>query len=278
MDVLKRNGEVQPFDKEKFIDSLSKAGFTEEEINTAYSKIEGSLYDGIPTDEIYDKALEELKKTNDIEPVIKYSLKKAVMELGPTGFPFEQLVSRIFQEKGYKTETGLMIPGNCIDHEVDVIAYNEKELILIEAKFHNDQHIKSDTKVALYIKARFDDLLNSAITIDGKEYKDHKAMLITNTGFTNNSKKYGKCVGTFEMISWTYPKRNGLLKMIEEVKIHPVTSIPQLSKAEKLELVEQGCIYCKDLIDDPGCLERAKVTGSKRDEVIETAKLICKGH
>lgn len=278
MDVLKRNGEIEAFDKEKFINSLSKSGFTEEEINTAYSNIESSLYNEIPTDEIYDKALEELKKTNDIEPVVNYSLRKAVMELGPTGFPFEQLVSRIFQEKGYKTETGVMIPGKCIDHEVDVIAYNEEELILVEAKFHNDQHTKSDTKVALYVKARFDDLFDSTISIGGKDYKNHKGILITNTGFTNNSKRYVKCVGTFEMISWTYPRGQGLLKMIEEVKIHPVTSIPQLSRAEKLELIEQGCIYCKDLLEDPTCLEKAKVTGSKREEVLGTAKLICKDH
>lgn len=276
MQVLKRNGEFELFDKEKFIDSLSKSGFTPEEIDSAYSKIEKTLYEGISTDEIYDKALKELKNADDVEPVIKYSLKKAVMELGPTGFPFEQLVSKIYQEMGYQTETGIMLPGNCIEHEVDVIAYKKDELILIEAKFHNDQNTKSDTKVALYVKARFDDLSQTIINIGGKDYKNHKSILITNTGFTDNSKKYARCAGTFDMISWTYPRRNGLLKMIEDVRIHPVTSIPQLSKAEKLNLIEQGCIYCKDLIEDPSCLERARITGSKREEVLKTAQIICR--
>lgn len=275
MNVTKRNGEVEIFSKEKFLDSLSKSGFSKEKINEAFDEIENNLYEGIGTDEIYKKALSVLESSKNLEPVIKYSLKKAVMELGPSGFPFEKLVSKIYQENGYKIETGLMLQGGCIDHEVDVIAFNEKELVIIEAKFHNEQKIKSDTKDALYVKARFDDLANSTFDIDGKEYKNPKFVLITNTGFTNNSKKYVSCVGTFELISWSYPKRNGLLKMIEDAKIHPVTSIPQLSKAEKLNLIEQGCIYCKDLINNPEFLDKAKVTGSKRDEVLETAKLIC---
>ena len=277
MEVLKRNGESEPFDKIKYVDSLSKAGFPESQIERAFKTIEASLYDGITTEEIYDKSLEVLKSEAEVEPVIKYSLKKAVLDLGPSGFPFEKLVSKIYEERGYKTETGVMLSGKCIDHEVDIVAYKENELILIEAKFHNDPQIKTDTKVALYVKARIDDLLDSTFEIDENEYKMTQALLITNTGFTNNSKGYVQCVGTFDMISWSYPKRNGLLKMIEDERIHPVTSIPQLSKKEKTELIEMDCIYCKDLLEDPGCLERARVTGSKREEVLQTAKLICKG-
>lgn len=276
MKVLKRNGETEPFDKNKFVISLERAGFESEEINTTLTEIEEYLYDGITTDEIYKKSLKILKNNEIAEPIIKYSLKKAVLELGPSGFPFEQLISKIYQENGYKTETGLMIKGRCIEHEIDIIAYNENELIFIEAKFHNDQNLKSDTKVALYVKARYDDLLDSSVTIEGKERKITKALLITNTAFTNNSKKYVECVGTFDMISWTYPKRKGLLKMMEDAKIHPITSIPQLSKSEKNNLIELGCIYCRDLIKNPDFLNMAKVTGSKRTEVLNTAKIICK--
>jgi Holliday junction resolvase-like predicted endonuclease len=275
MEITKANGEKEPFDKSKFIDSLKKAGFSEAQIGGALNKIEDSLYEGITTDEIYDRALEALKDIDEVQPIVKYSLKRAVLELGPTGFPFEQVVSRVYEEMGYKISTGTMLSGKCIDHEVDIIAYKDKELILIETKFHNDPKIKTDTRVALYVKARYDDLLNTTIEIDGKDREVTQALLITNSAFTNNSKRYVKCVGTFDMISWTYPKRNGLLKMIEDVQIHPITSIPYLSKAEKTELIEQGCVFCKDLIQNPQFLEKAKVTGSKRDQVLETAKLIC---
>ena len=187
MEVIKRNGELEEFDKEKFTSSLAKSGFTEEEISKAFEEVTENLHKGITTDEIYVQALEILQKESEsVEPVIKYSLKKAILELGPSGFPFEQLISRLYEEEGYKVQTGVMLSGKCIDHEMDVIAYNDTELILIEAKFHNDPHIKSDTKVALYVKARYDDLLDSVFEIDGKERKVTKALLITNTSFTNN--------------------------------------------------------------------------------------------
>jgi hypothetical protein len=118
-------------------------------------------------------------------------------------------------------------------------------------------------------------LLDLEFEIDDKFRKVTKALLITNTGFTDNSIKYVECVGTFDLISWTYPKNKGLLQMIEETKIHPITSIPELSKAEKLSLIEQGGIYCKDLLNDPDILEKANVTASKRNQVIESAKIIC---
>lgn len=276
MDVTKRNGEIEPFNKDKFVESLSKSGFSEDEINLAYENVKDSFHEGITTDEIYRKTLEVLKKTEEFEPIVKYSLKRAVMELGPSGFPFEELVSRIYQEKGYKTENGLMIPGKCIEHEVDVVAYNKDELILIEAKFHNDQNTKSDTKVALYVKARFDDLKDSVFEIDGESRVITKFILLTNTGFTNNAKKYAKCTGTFEMISWTYPKRNGLLKMIEDEKIHPITSIPELSKAQKDSLIKLGCIYCKDLKNNNNFLDMIGVKGEKKDKVLKIVDAVCR--
>jgi len=276
MEVTKMNGEREPFDKEKFLSSLAKAGFSELEIDRALSHIEYSLYDGMTTDEIYDKALDALKKGENIEPVIKYSLKRAILELGPTGFPFEQLIARLYKEKGYEVQTGVMLQGNCVDHETDIIAYKDDELIVIEAKFHNDQHVKSDTKVALYVKARYDDLLGLDFKIENKIRKITQAILITNTGFTDNSRKYAKCVGTFDMISWSYPKNAGLLRMIEDAKIHPITAIPTLSKKEKMDLIGLGCIYCKDLLLNPDFLKEADVRSSKIDTILETVKLICK--
>lgn len=276
MDIKKRNGELEPFDKEKFVFSLKKAGFNETQIDNALVEIEGILFDGISTDEIYDRALDILKNTEEIEPMVKYSLKRSVLELGPSGFPFEQLVSRIYQEMGYTTATGVMLKGHCIEHEIDVVAYKGDELILIEAKFHNEQSMKSDTKVALYVKARFDDLKDIFFDIDNKKMKLTRGVLITNTGFTNNSKKYVSCVNTFDMISWSYPKGNGLLKMIENYNIHPVTSIPRLSQKEKMDLIDRGYIYCKDLLNNPEILNTIRSTSSKKEEILDIARSICK--
>lgn len=275
MEVIKRDGTSEEFNEQKFLNSLEKAGFSDLEIKIALEKTKESLYDGITTDLIYEKAWETLKNIQNVEPIVKYSLKRAILELGPSGFPFEQLVAKIYQELGYKTLTGIMLEGKCIDHEIDVIAYKENELLLIEAKFHNEQSMKSDTKVALYVKARFDDLINIKFDIDGKKRKMTRGVLITNTGFTNNSKKYIKCVDTFDMISWSYPKDQGLLKMIEDHHIHPITSIPKLSQREKGELIEAGYIYCKDILKNPNILDQFKIVGEKKNEILKFARIIC---
>ena len=201
-----------------------------------------------------------------------------MLELGPSGFPFEKLISRIYEENGYTTQTGIVLQGNCIEHEIDIVAYNEDELILIEAKFHNEQHTKSDTKVALYVKARYDDLLDSIFEFEGKERKVTEALLITNTGFTNNSKRYVECAGTFKMISWTYPRSAGLLKMIEDAHIHPITSITELSKSEKMTLIDNGIIYCKDLARDPDILRVLNASKEKEARILELSRQICNGH
>jgi len=276
MEVKKRNGELESFDKEKFIDSLKKAGFNEPQINHALLEIEETLFNGITTDEIYNKALDVLKNTEEIEPIVRYSLKRSILELGPSGFPFEQLVARIYQEMGYETIIGLTLRGHCIEHEIDVVAHKGDELLLIEAKFHNESSMKSDTKVALYVKARFDDLSGILFDINNKKIKMTRGVLITNTGFTNNSKKYVKCVNTFDMISWSYPKGKGLLKMTEDFNIHPITSIPTLSKREKMDLIDKGYIYCKDILANPGILDTVRITGHKKDEILKIAKFVCK--
>jgi len=242
MQIKKRNGDLETFDKQKFVESLEKSGFQESQINQALKEIEDTLFDGISTDEIYDRALDALKGTEEIEPMVKYSLKRAILELGPSGFPFEKFIARVYSELGYTTTTGIILQGHCIEHEIDVVAYKGDELFLMEAKFHNDQHLKSDTKVALYVKSRFDDLSGIEFDIDGKKMKLTRGILVTNTSFTNNARRYIKCVGTFDILSWSYPKGNGLLKIIEDLHIHPITSIPRLSQREKMELIENGFI------------------------------------
>lgn len=277
-EVLKRNGQREIFSEEKFTQGLQRAGFESNEIEAALIEVKKHLYDGIPTDDIYKKAHEILRNSENPLPVVRYSLKRSVLELGPTGFPFEKFVARIFEEKGYKTQTGVMLKGHCIDHEIDVLAYKDDELILMETKFHNEPSLKSDTKVALYVKARYEDLQGMEFDIDGKKMKMTKALLITNTAFTENSINYVECHRVYDLISWTYPRHGNLLDLIEEVEAHPITCIPTLSSKEKERLIENGYIYCKDVLGKPEALEKSGVKKSKIDEAMNTIELVCKEH
>ena len=169
--ITKFNGDRDIFDPLKLRESLKRAKAKPETVDKVIAHIESELVDGMSTTEIYKHAFEFLKK-EEKPASIRYSIKKAVMDLGPSGFPFEQFIAQIFIAKGFEATTGVNMMGECVSHEVDVVAWNKEKLIAVEAKFHNQLGIKSDLKVVLYIKARFDDLSTTFFDYGGKRKID----------------------------------------------------------------------------------------------------------
>ena len=274
--VLKSNGTLESFDEQKLIRSLQKSQASEEEILSAVAFVKENLKPNIPTSDLYALAYKTLNTQKKHNPhAIRYALKRSVMNLGPTGFPFERFIARIFEEMGYICDIGVTISGKCIDHEVDIFAHKDKEVICIEAKFHNEPHLKSDTKVALYVKARFDDLLNQKVTVNNNEYVVNKAILITNTTFTDTAHNYVTCVGTFELLSWSRPKEKNLLSYIEELNLYPVTVVPELTKKEIEFLVEQNILTCSDLKKNPNILDQVNIKPNRKKSIIETLSQVC---
>ncbi len=275
--IVKSDGAHEVFSEEKLIRSLRKSGASEEEIVGVVKVVKQKIKSGVTTGDIYALAYKILNSYRKRNPnAIRYSLKKSVMELGPSGFPFEKFVARIFQKLGYKTQTGVMVQGHCIEHEVDVLAYNETDVICVEAKFHNEPHLRSDTKVALYVKARFDDLLKQKIQI-GEEYKHiTRGVLVTNTNFTDTAYQYVGCVNTFELMSWNKPAGKNLLSYIEEFKLYPVGVIPEISRKEIDALIQKDIFTCADLQEHISVLEEIGVRKSKQEIIKNTLEEICK--
>jgi len=273
--ITKANGEQEPFDSAKLENSLLRAGAKAEVVDDILSSIEQELRPGMTTREIYQHAFELLGKKN--RPVaIRYSLRRAIMDLGPSGFPFEKLIAEIFKTKGFQTETDRRITGKCVQHEIDVIAYNETDLYLIEAKFHNQLGVKTDTKVALYVKARYDDLAGVDIRISGENRQMTRGWLITNTKFTQSAIEYGQCQN-LNFVGWNYPSKGNLHDMITESGLHPLTCLTVTSQAEERTLLEKGVVLLRQLVDDSSVLDALGMPESKKEEVIAEAKSVLNG-
>lgn len=265
--VVKADGTRELFDKNKLEYSLKKAGASSKAVQEIISHITAHLSDDITTHEIYKHAFELLQKED--QPIaIKYSLKKAIMDLGPTGFAFEDFIAEIFKQKGYEAETGKIVKGFCVEHEVDVVAWNKEKLIMVEAKFHNELGTRSDLKVALYVKARFEDLMKMKFDFGGERNLD-EGWLITNTKFTSTAIEYGSCQGGIKMIGWNYPPTGNLHDMILEAKLHPLTCLTTLSGRAKKELLLQGVVLCKTLFQRPELLDSVGVIGERKKEVLD---------
>lgn len=266
INVVKADGEREFFDRRKLENSLHRVGADGAIIKKIVDHIEGEIVDGISTSDIYHHAFDLLKKFQ--RPVAtRYSLRRALIGLGPTGFPFELFISEIFKAQGYATLTDQIVQGHCVPHEIDVVAFNDQKLVMSEIKFHNELGFKTDLKVALYVKARVDDLKQNTFMYGGKQRPLDEAWLITNTKFTQTAIDYGTCVG-LKMIGWNYPESGGHLEdLIEKNKLHPVSCLLSLSVGNKQELYRRGVVLCSTLKTNPAVLREIGLTESKTIEV-----------
>ena len=250
--IIKADGNRESFDPEKLRTSLMHSGASEDAIEEVLTHILPELHDDMTTSEIYKHAYSILQ--NISKPIARsYSLRRAVMDLGPSGFPFEDFVAEVLKTQGLKCVTRQTVLGGCVAHEIDVVAYNEKKLIMVEAKFHNELGTKSDLKVVLYMKARFDDLKDNVFDYGGKGRAITDSWLITNTKFSSTAIHYGVCKN-LTMIGWNYPEKGNLQDMIEKESLHPLTCLSSLSSSDKRTLLSAGIVLCSTIKENPKLL------------------------
>ncbi len=270
--ILKTDGTKEEFKSSKLENSLAKAGASSEVKKKIVHHIAKEIEDGMSTTAIYHHAFELLHKFE--RPVAgRYSLKRAIIDLGPSGFPFEKFVAEIFKTKGFETLNDQVVEGTCASHEIDVVAGNENKLIMAEAKFHNELGLKSDLKVALYVKARYDDLKDKEFNY-GKRRKLDEGLLMTNTNFTDKAIGYSKCAGV-RLVGWNYPETGNLHDIIEDAGLHPITCLTSFSANEKRVLMEKGVVLCRSVRDGGEKLSGLGLSADVLSRAVEESKYLC---
>ncbi|HEY4513945.1 MAG TPA: restriction endonuclease [Candidatus Paceibacterota bacterium] len=267
--ITKADGETELFDPSKLAKSLTDSGATPAIRDRVIEHVVRELKPGMTTEDIYKHAFEILRTEEKAPVAARYSVKRAVFELGPSGFPFEQFLAEVLRAHGWSARTGVVLTGRCAPHEVDVLAEKDGRRIGIEAKFHNDPAGKTDIKDALYVHARYQDLTNSP---DGTSRTD-EGWLVTNTRFTQNAIRYAQC-SNLTLIGWDYPHSNGLLNMIEEAKVHPLTCLTTLSGSEKRRLLDNKIVLCKH-VQVGHLLEEYGIRTNQIPKVMEEAGRLC---
>ncbi|MCE4566325.1 restriction endonuclease [Maribellus sp. CM-23] len=267
--VTKGNGEKVLFDAGKLKQALQSSGAGKQEQESIVRLVRDELYDGIPTRKIYQLAFSLLKKES-YKMAGRYRLKNAIMELGPTGFPFEKFVGRVLETMGYQVETGVIVKGKCVQHEVDVVARKNGEMLMIECKFHSDSLTKSGVQVPLYIHSRFLDVKAAWEKQYGTDLQYHGGV-VTNTRFSEDAMSYGTCVGLF-MVSWDFPQGEGLKQYIDKSGLHPLTSLISLSKAQKQQLLEKGIVLCSEITNQPDLLREMGLPEKQINRILREAR------
>ncbi|MCD6660703.1 MAG: restriction endonuclease [Lentimicrobium sp.] len=265
--VKKSSGENQEFSPEKLYNSLRNAGASEVIIESVISEVMNSLYDGISTRAIYKMAFRLLKQKVH-STAARYSLKNAIMELGPTGFPFERYVGELMKKLGYKAITGQILPGKCVTHEVDVVAWNDEKKIMIECKYHNTPGRICSVQVPLYIQSRFIDVKSVWETAQENKGKKYEGWVVTNTRFSEDAAAYGICAG-LRLIGWDFPSKGSLKDLVENTGLFPVTVLSGLNRRQKQSLIEREYILCTDLAANTRAIDEFGLSPKAKAKVIE---------
>ncbi|MGC9472397.1 MAG: restriction endonuclease [Bacteroidales bacterium] len=259
--IKKASGETEPFEASKLIQSLQRAGADEKAAQEITGDIKNWLTEGVSTKKIYARAFRLLRRKNNLHAV-RYKLKRALYELGPTGYPFEHLLGEILKRKGYRVEVGKVVGGRCITHEMDVIATGNKEQLLVECKYSKDQGKHVSIQVPLYVRARIDDIVMKRKEMEKYRGYSFSGWIVTNTRFTSDSIDYARCSG-LHILGWDYPSGNGLKEWMEKEKIFPLSILTQLTRNQKDRLMEKGLVTCLQLHENLHALDEFGLSDKK---------------
>ncbi len=269
--IRKASGKEEYFSFQKLKNSLLRSNATEDEADAIIYKLKPKLFQGITTKKIYSMAFQLLKKDKP-HNASRYYLKKGIMELGPSGFPFEKYISHLFEHEGYQTEVDIILPGKCVTHEIDVVCKKDTTFMLMECKYKNQPGISVDVKVPLYIHSRFQDLLENEVL--KAPYIEFKGWIVTNSRFTEDAFAYGRCRG-INLLGWDIPFKNSLKDIIDRTGLYPLTCLISLTQVEKKKLLERGVVLVKEINENEKLLSKVGVSQERIISIIEEGKKLC---
>jgi hypothetical protein len=268
--ITKATGEQVPFSEEKYRQSLERAGATPELIDAVYKEVAPAMREGMTTHELYKITHQLLSKKQQRSVAGRYNFRQAIMALGPSGYPFERYIAELLKQQGYQVEVDQEIPGKCVSHETDVVASKGNECFVIECKFHEEPSSRCAIQTALYIKARYDDIVAR-----------HGAQKYTGTWLVTNAKisvvaiQYGECIG-MKLLAWAYPAGNSLEKMVDKQGLHPITCLSSLPKDALEILLHEGVVLCANLHQHKDLLQQARLSNEAIDDILRECDEICR--
>jgi hypothetical protein len=270
--LYKYSGEEEPFSQEKLEASLKQSGANQEVIDKVLHQIVAEVTENTSSKQIHQRAFELLKQHKPYFAA-KYKLKRALFELGPTGYPFEKFTAKIFEAQGDQVEISKIVSGKCVEHEIDIFCVNHQNVKMVECKFHSEQGKPCDVKIPLYIHARFDDIYQKWHQ-NFPNLSKANGWLVTNTRFTDDAYKYGTCAG-LNLLSWDLPKGNSLKNLVDRFALHPVTCLTRLTRAEKQQLLDMDVVLCQELIHREDLLRKIGLSKKRIIGIMSEIGFLC---
>jgi len=250
MNVLNLQGQLEPFSSNKVFLSAKRSGASPKLARQIAEDIEKQVYEGMKTSDIYKLVKKGLNR-EDKSSGYRFTLKQAIKDLGPSGFPFEKYVADIYEAHGYDIKTNVKVSGKYATHELDFVARKGKDVLIGECKFRKSSSDNIDLKTALRVHARWMDLMG------GTHFKglNVKAIIVTNSRFSSQVIRYCNGHG-IELLGWRYPKEGGLEKMIEDEKLYPITILPSFRRGLIDDFCKERIMLAKDVMNNISIVDK----------------------
>lgn len=265
--IRKADGTQEPFSEKKLIESLRQSGANVND-SSFVQHIVDKAKAAETTEHIFDMTREVLMDAKG-GIAARYSIKRAVLALGPTGFPFEAYMAEVFKAHGARSViTDVTVNGKCVPHEIDILFELQGRRVGIESKFHNSLGTKTDIKDILYVHARYHDLAVA------RNSRVDEGWLISNTRMTTHAMQYALCSGIIA-IGWDHPRGKGIQQLIEAVGLHPITTLTTLTVEEQHRMIADGIVVVKSLRDRRDLLQKYHIDSARHDEILNESAHVC---
>jgi len=263
--VIKASGEKEQFDKNKIYQTCFRAGASQKNALRIADEAEQEIYEGISTKKILKIVLKKLDKVGSKESAIRYNIRDSLSKLG--GEEFEKYVEHLLRAHGYTTKWNVILKGQYVEHQIDVIAERNSDRYIIECKHHFNPHRFTGLQDALGLWATFEDLKNGGHDIT-------RAWLVSSTKLSDHAIQYG--IGKrMWLTSWDYPEKNALRSWISEKGLYPLTSL-NLSPILRAKLMLADILLVKELAGDnlPQISYKARIPLKTLNQISYQARLL----
>lgn len=214
--IKKPNGEVVEFNPDRVFAVCRRLGVSKKIANSVVSSIASKLKDSDTTKRIAELVREALP----LPFSLLYGLREAVAALGPA--KFELYVGRVLTANGYTCITNVIVKGEVIEHEVDVIAAKGNNIYMIECKHHINPHRDCGLDNVLQLQATLEDI-NAGYWKKQNQYNFTRGWLVTNTRFSEHARRYA-AAKNITLSGWREGNLS-LTRLIEQKKAFPVTML-----------------------------------------------------
>jgi hypothetical protein len=209
-------------------------------------KIERRIYNGIPTTKVLQMIFQFMRKYKPYAHRL-FDLRKGLILMNSKP-EFEMFVQVLLRQMGFEVSGNHVLKGKCVNHEVDAVAVKNAVTYLVEAKHHLNYHHFTGLDESRIARAVLEDV-TEAYKVGMSDLKIDRAMIVTNTKYSEHAMQYGTCRNILQ-IGWSTPKSINLRDIIRENNLYPLSCVKDLKTETRTKLVNSGVILIKQLIDE----------------------------